>query len=906
MKTLPLRRKLSALAAVFTVSANAFTVTPPDFKSPQSSSIAFTENKGQVHDQNTKARPDVLYGVMAGDLAVHIKKNGVSYQLARVDKWREVEGNLPHEKYTEIEQQTIYRIDLSWLNHNTDFAKAEDETLPGYSNYYLASCPDGALQVKSYKGVNLINLYNGIDLHYYDKKGELKHDYIVAPHADYKQIQVKVDGAEIVVNEDGSLLLKTPLGKIQEGAPVVYQNGKQLNAAWRVRNNTLSFDIDNYDPGSELVIDPMTRIWGTYYGSGPGGTSGSDNGYGCSTDASGNVYMSGSCGASSGNTILATSGAHQSMSGGGGGYDAFLVKFNPNGMRLWGTYYGGTGNDFSYFCKTDAAGNIYMCGATGTSNGGGGGPVIANTGAHQPNYAGGWDGFLVKFNSNGVRQWGTYYGGAGDDRCHSCAVDANGNVYLSGYTSSNGGIATPAGYDFVFSGGQLYNYDAFLVKFSANGVRQWGTYYGGIEDDWGLGCTTDSQGSVYMTGNTESDAGFVTAGAHQSQTPAGFSFSISYLVKFNSGGGRQWGTYYSGNGDGIGYSVATDASDNVYLAGYTEYSIPGTGLTIATPGSHQSIHGGGGYDAYLVKFNSGGVRQWGTYYGGSDYDFGLGCDTDHMGNVYLTGNTHSYGGTGIATSDSHQPLAGGNSEAYLAKFSSKGIRQWGTYYGALGNEVGSFCAPDGTGSVYMAGWSGTPTGTAVATQLSHQYIYGGGSLDAFLVKFDACDVPAQPAVIGGDTLVCAGAFATYAIEEVPGAIAYTWTKPAGWLGSGTAAVFNTIPDASGVISVMAENACGASEPQSLTVTVSECAGVEKIRVNGAGIKLYPNPNNGKFNLELEAECDVLVMNALGEVVYASRLASENHQISLENLAQGIYLVKLGNALDQYVIKVIKE
>ena len=201
-------------------------------------SICFTENKGQVYDQNYKARPDVLFGVMAGNMAVHIKNTGVSYQLYRVDKWKEateapfslgegrgVEAKFPHK---EIEQQTIYRIDLTWVNANPNFTKTTDEALPGYNNYYLESCPNGALNVKSYKGITLHNLYKGINLHYYEKQGQLKHDYIVAPHANYKQIQLKIEGAQVSINKDGSLLLNTPLGKVQEGAPVVYQNGKQL------------------------------------------------------------------------------------------------------------------------------------------------------------------------------------------------------------------------------------------------------------------------------------------------------------------------------------------------------------------------------------------------------------------------------------------------------------------------------------------------------------------------------------------------------------------------------------------------------------------------------------------------------------------------------------------------------
>jgi len=278
---------LSALAlALLSLHIKAIDVT--SLSSKQNQALSFTENKGQVHDQNYNARPDVLYGVMSGNMAVHIKNTGVSYQLLRVDRWREAENIKTKEKRKEIDEQTIYRVDITWINANTNFTKTEDEALPGYNNYYLKNCPNGVLNVKSYKGVTLHNLYSGINLHYYEKNKELKHDYILAPGSNYKQIQLKVQGAQISIKDDGSLLISTPLGIIQEGAPLVYQNGKQLKSKWIVKNNILSFDVEGYNPTQQLIIDPVTRIWGTYYGG-----TGDDEAYSNATDASGNVYLAG-------------------------------------------------------------------------------------------------------------------------------------------------------------------------------------------------------------------------------------------------------------------------------------------------------------------------------------------------------------------------------------------------------------------------------------------------------------------------------------------------------------------------------------------------------------------------------------------------------------------------------------
>jgi len=169
----------------------------------QSSGISFTENKGQVHDQFFKSRPDVLFGAMTGPLAVFIRNNGVSYQLSRIDSYKDAVHPRPNEDPTakpkDIDQQTVYRIDINWRNARQASNMSFDETLPGYNNYYLPSCPNGALDVKSYKGITLHNIYNGINVHYYEHKGALKHDYIVAPGANYKNIQIYISTSLFII-----------------------------------------------------------------------------------------------------------------------------------------------------------------------------------------------------------------------------------------------------------------------------------------------------------------------------------------------------------------------------------------------------------------------------------------------------------------------------------------------------------------------------------------------------------------------------------------------------------------------------------------------------------------------------------------------------------------------------------
>jgi len=780
----------------------------------QSKTIAFTENKGQVHDQHYKARPDVLFSGTDGKLVFHLKNNGISYQLNRVDSWKEEEDHKTKDdalsvskgKRQVVDKSTIYRVDINWLNANPQAAVRTGNALEGYNNYYLESCPNGALNVKSYETVEYQNIYNGINLKWYQNKGQLKYDYVVAPHANYKQIQLEIKGAQLQLQKNGCLLLKTPLGTIEEHAPLVYQNGKQLKANYVLKGNVLSFNVENYDPAQELIIDPVVRLWGTYYG-GNGG-AGNDFGNSCIVDNLNNVYLAGSTEHNSG-TIIATVGSHQSTFG--GATDAFLVKFNSSGSRQWGTYYGGSGDDRAFACTIDASGNVFIAGRTNSSGVG----IISTAGSHQTTIGGGDDAFLVKFNTSGIRLWGTYYGGTGNDEGRSCSTDASGNVYLAGHTLSNIStvIATTGAHQSTI-GGSL---DAFLVKFNASGVRQWGTYYGGTASDRGNCCITDASGNVFLGGETSSNSGteIATGLSHQASFGGGI-FNDAFLVKFNSNGVRQWGTYYGGNAFDAGYSCATDATGNVYFAGRTNSN---TGTVIATPGAHQSALGGSS-NAFLVKFNSGGVRQWGTYYGGNG-EIGNSCLTDANGNIYLAGRTDCLTSSIVATPGSHQINFGGNSEdAFLVKFNSSGIRQWGTYYGGNGDESAFSCSADNSGNIYLAGSSSSTTGTVIATPSSHQPNHGGPQYDAFLVKFKDC--PTIGASVNANTPLCQNStlnFTTTVTSTLT--LNYNWQGPNSFTANvQNPSIANTPTANAGTYTLTVNDGQGCSETATVSVSVN--------------------------------------------------------------------------------------
>jgi hypothetical protein len=814
----------------------------------------FTENKGQVHDQNFQPRPDVLFGGTLNGLTYHLRKNGVSYQLERVNSWMEDNrsdispGTVSASRSEKVANEvSVYRIDINWPGINPEYNVETAGKQTDYCNYYIADCVGGIKNVRTYKEVTYRNIYNSIDLRYYEHDGHLKYDYIVAPYGDYKKIQLEINGAkQIELQSDGSLILKTPLGNIREGAPLVYQENIRVTARWLIKGNTISFEIDNYNPGKQLIIDPLTRLWGTYYG----GTA-YDNVTSVTTDASLNVLACGNTNGATG-TIVATVGSYLNTFAGSS--DAFLVKFNSAGIRQWATYYGGSGADYGNSCKVDQQGNIYLAGRTTSTVG------IASTLAYQT-ALGNTNGnmFLAKFDQAGNRVWATYYCGVFNSvNSALCAVDPSGNPYLAGTVLKQTGTAAASASDIATQGSHQPGTGtgvtlSFLVKFNSSGVRQWGTFYGDTttpsygESAWGL--ATDLNGNVFMCGSTvpQTAAGIIaTSGAFQSTFGGGLY--DAYLVKFNSNGVRQWGTYYGGASHDIGYSCWVDSIGAVYLGGSTYSS-----NNISTPGSHQATFGGGSTDGFMARFTPSGARRWATYYGGTGNDAIGYVNGYNSKRIYLAGSMASTNGNSISTPGSYQSAyGGGGTDAAIAEFDSLGVRQWGSYYGDSGDDQAGQIVTDIVGNIYLAGLTGTTStlsGTVIASAGSHQSTFGG-NFDGFLVKFSNCTPLALSA--NPSTPLCLGGSATITAS---GANSYTWSN-----GSVSNLIVVT-PTVSGSFSVTGTTAAGCNASDLISITVQTptisiisstgsngiCPGGSLISLAGAGANSYtwtPAISNG--------------------------------------------------------------
>jgi len=136
-----------------------------------------------------------------------------------------------------------------------------------------------------------------------------------------------------------------------------------------------------------------------------------------------------------------------------------------------------------------------------------------------------------------------------------------------------------------------------------------------------------------------------------------------------------WSTYYGGSGSESSGDVAVDGSGNVYMCGYTS-----SAANIATLNAHDVTYSAIS-DGMIVKFNASGPRAWGTYYGGTGSDACAALVAHPSGYVVAGGRTTST--SVMATAGAHQSVKSTGEDGFLAKFTTTGLRIWGTYYGGM-------------------------------------------------------------------------------------------------------------------------------------------------------------------------------------------------------------------------------
>jgi len=325
--------------------------------------------------------------------------------------------------------------------------------------------------------------------------------------------------------------------------------------------------------------------------------------------------------------------------------------------------------------------------------------------------------------------------GSGDDIGHAVGVDAAGNIYVAGSTSSTDFVGTIAPGGVQSSNGGAY--DGFVAKIDPTGTTLlYSTYLGGSGVDEVEGIAVDAAGNAYLTGYTlSSDFPGVTATSLQSSTGGGRD---AFVVKLSpSGAAFLYATYLGGSGSDFGESIAIDASGNAYVTGSTgSTDFPGV---VAT--SLQPANAGGAADAFVTKINAtGSAIVYSTYLGGSGDDESNHIAVDAAGEAVIAGGTCSSAfpvtAGSLATVSPGSDCGSFLYDAFVAKLNPLGTALvYSTFLGGEANDVARALDVDAAGNAYVTGFTDSSNFTGV-TAGSFQPVNPGGYA-AFLTKINA-------------------------------------------------------------------------------------------------------------------------------------------------------------------------
>lgn len=357
----------------------------------------------------------------------------------------------------------------------------------------------------------------------------------------------------------------------------------------------------------------------------------------------------------------------------------------------WAFSFGSTQYERAYGIEVDPAGNVYICGAFDDEVDMDPDPV----GEAILSDEGNGDVYLAKYSNAGVYLWSFRLGNYFHDLGSDIAVDADGNVYLTGYFRVTVDF-DPGPAEAILS--PMSERDVFVAKYDTDGNYLWAmnhAYGGNVERYPALGL--DPQGNVLVTGeffgspdfDPGPGTGIITSNGNQD----------IFLAKYTADGDFLWARGMGGAEYDRGMDVTADSEGNIYVTGMFRGTMSGSGT---------SLTANGGWDSFLAKFDPQGTHLWSFRMGGGGTQYpdedecGMDLAVDLNDDVYVVG--YYTGGPDFdpGPGEAFLPL-GGETNGYLAKYDADGAHLWSIGLADIGQGRCNAVAVDPAGQVYITG-----------------------------------------------------------------------------------------------------------------------------------------------------------------------------------------------------------
>ncbi len=378
----------------------------------------------------------------------------------------------------------------------------------------------------------------------------------------------------------------------------------------------------------------------------------------------------------------------------------------------WTTSFGDDETDIGAAVAVDAGQNVVVTGRFMDRVDFGGGRI---------NSRGSFDAFVARYAADGTHIWSKGFGGSGGDDGRGVAVDAAGNVFVTGFFrgSANFGGST------FSSAGEM---DIFLVKYAPDGSHLWSKSFGGPDTDMGSAVGTDAAGNVIVVGNFFGSVNFGGAPLVASQyTPTDL-----FVAKFSPEGAHLWSENYASDGITIAYDVAVEPNGTLAVVG-----------RFAGPldfGGNRMVSNNFTDDGFIAKLTANGGHIWSRSFGSTNADYATGVAVDDDGDVLVTGTfRHNVDFGGGPLPDA------GNGDVFVAKYSAaNGTHRWSRAGGSfLDTDSGAGIAVDSDGGAIVTGRFGS------SATFGNTTLTSAGGDDAFLVRYAANGVLRSAEALGG-------------------------------------------------------------------------------------------------------------------------------------------------------------
>lgn len=542
---------------------------------------------------------------------------------------------------------------------------------------------------------------------------------------------------------------------------------------------------------------------------------------------------------------------------------------------VWGGPIGSSGGDVVYDVTLDDDGHVYVVGIfEGTAD------MDPGAGVYALTSAGSSDVFVSKFDTSGTLIWSKAMGGIyGDGSAATIAVDAAGNVYITGGFMGTADFDPGAG-TFNMTAATTSQTDIFIAKLDANGDFVWAKgIIGGTWWDNSYDIAIDPAGNVVVVGR------FYYQGGARDFDPGPDTYYLTaghediFVLKLNADGEFVWAVDFGTAPDeSRGYSLAIDDDGSILTTGYFRGAVDFDPDSVNT----YTMTSVGTWNVFYHKMDADANFLWArslpvtttTYYNDGSYGSKITLDPD--GNLYATGR---FSGTiDFDPGAGSWPLTStGDNDIYLLKFTPAGELVWARSMGGSGYDEG-VCLTVANGGLYLSGifaaTADLDPGTGVLSETSE------GDADMFLLRLDTAGTLLNGMSMGGG-----GADRAHSMKASGSGALYV----AGWFASTT-----DLDPGAGTLNV---TAAGPYDGFLVKLADADLTAIEESNTLHA-IALHPNPANDQIFLMLQVDmvgerAMIEVFDATGKRVHSEQVSTLGalQPIDLSgDLKEGLYLV----------------